>query len=229
MAQTGAAVDLAQVLSMFTPATRKGVAASTVGFSDALAGRGNDINNAIGAFVPLVTDLGPVARNLASSKTDFGGFFRGLGSLLGSARRRSRSTQATLYVNLDATFRSLATVAVPFLQNWISEQPPTYQTVIDDSPREQAVPDRHRGIVHRPATGLRHAAYERADPRGRVRRRRQEPSGDDRARPAHDQPREDPRELWRQPDGPGRPRSPDAHRKQPAPAAALPDSGAVHV
>ena len=47
------------------------------------------------------------------------------------------SQQGSLYVNLDATFRSLATVAVPFLQNWISEQPPTYQTVIDDSPREQ--------------------------------------------------------------------------------------------
>ena len=38
--QTGAAVDLDQVLSMFSPPTRQGVVASTVGFSDGLAGRG---------------------------------------------------------------------------------------------------------------------------------------------------------------------------------------------
>ena len=41
--------------------------------SDALAARGDNINNAIGAFRPLVIHLGPVARNLASPKTDFGG------------------------------------------------------------------------------------------------------------------------------------------------------------
>ena len=34
LGQTSAAVDLDQVLSMFTPPTRKGVVASTVGFSD---------------------------------------------------------------------------------------------------------------------------------------------------------------------------------------------------
>ena len=36
------------------PADAKGVGASTVGFSDGLAGRGIDINAAIGAFVPLL-------------------------------------------------------------------------------------------------------------------------------------------------------------------------------
>jgi hypothetical protein len=42
--------------------------------------------------------------------------------------------QAALFVNLDTTFRSLAGVAVPFLQDWIRQTPPTLQTVIHQSP-----------------------------------------------------------------------------------------------
>jgi ABC-type transporter Mla subunit MlaD len=137
LTQTGAEVDLDQVLGMFDAPTRVGVAGSTTGFSDALAGRGQDINDAIGAFVPLVNDLGPVARNLASKQTDLGGFFRGLESF-SSALVPVAQTQATLYVNLDTTFRALASVAVPFLQDWISDTPPTFSAVIADSPSEQA-------------------------------------------------------------------------------------------
>src|SRR5262249_17577798 len=62
--QSRSEVDLDQVLSMFDPKTRVGIREATVGFSDALAGRGVDINNAIGAFVPLLRHLGPVATNL---------------------------------------------------------------------------------------------------------------------------------------------------------------------
>ena len=135
--QSSAEVDLDQVLSMFDPPTRVGVARSTVGFSDALAGRGSDINNAIGAFVPLVRDLGPVARNLASRQSDLGGFFRGLEAFSGALAPVAQ-TQADLYVNLDTTFGALAPVAVPFLQDWISQTPPTFSAVINDSPSEQA-------------------------------------------------------------------------------------------
>jgi ABC-type transporter Mla subunit MlaD len=137
LSQSGTEVDLDQVLSMFTPPTRKGVADATTGFSDALAGRGGDINNAIGAFVPLVTDLGPVAANLASKKTDLGGFFHGLESF-SSALRPVAEAQAQLYTNLDTTFKAIAPVAVPFFQNWIHETPPTFSTLIADSPFEQS-------------------------------------------------------------------------------------------
>jgi len=137
LSQSHAEVDLDQVLSMFDPPTRAGVTNSTIGFSDALAGRGADINDAIGAFVPLVTDLEPVARNLSSPQTDLGGFFRGLESF-SSALAPVAQTQATLYVNLDTTFRAIASVAVPFLQDWISQTPPTFSTVIADSPNLQS-------------------------------------------------------------------------------------------
>jgi ABC-type transporter Mla subunit MlaD len=132
-----AEVDLDQLLSMFNPPTRRGVTQATVGFSDALAGRGADINNAIGAFRPLLNDLGPVARNLASSKTDFGGFFRGL-ERFSAAVAPVAAAQASLYSNLDTTFKAIAPVAVPFLQQWISDTPPTFTTVAADSPRLQA-------------------------------------------------------------------------------------------
>ncbi len=134
--QTGAEVDLDQVLSMFTPPTRAGVVASTTGFSDALAGRGADLNDAIDAFVPLVSDLGAVMRNLAAPQTDLGGFIDGLGSLA-SALAPVAGTQAALLVNLDTSFRALAGVAVPYLQQLISLTPPALQSVITDGPRIQ--------------------------------------------------------------------------------------------
>ncbi len=135
--QSRSEVDLDQVLSMFDPPTRRGIQESTVGFSDALAGRGNDINDAIGAFVPLVRDLGPVARDLASRRTDLGGFLRGLEAFAGALEPVAQ-TQADLFVNLDETFRAIAPVAVPFLQDWIRETPPTFGTVIKDSPSLQS-------------------------------------------------------------------------------------------
>ena len=145
--QTSATTDLDQVLGMFDPPTRAGVAATTIGFSNALAGRGGDINNAIGAFLPLVTNLEPVATNLASPKTNLGGFFRGLGAFSAAVAPVAQG-QANLYTNLDTTFRALAGVAYPYLQQWISETPPTFSTVIADSPTLQAFVTNTTGLFH---------------------------------------------------------------------------------
>jgi virulence factor Mce-like protein len=137
ISQTGATTDLDQVLSMFTPPTRRGVTNSTEGFAEALAGRGAAVNDAIGAFVPLVDDLGPVMRNLSSTRTQLGGFLRGLGAYTG-ALAPVAGQQASLFQNLDGTFRTLASVAHPYLEQWIAQTPPTFQTVTQDSPAEQA-------------------------------------------------------------------------------------------
>jgi len=133
MRNTAATVDLDQVLSMFDRPTRAGVTASTIGFSDALSGRGVSVNDAIGAFVPLLTDLRPVARNLASSHTDLGGFLHGLEAFAG-ALAPVAGTNANLFANLDGTFRALASVSTPFLQQTISETPKTFAAVIADTP-----------------------------------------------------------------------------------------------
>jgi len=133
MSQTSATVDLDQVLAMYDPPTRAGVVASTTGFGQGLAGRGADLNAAIHQFVPLVDDLGPVTRNLAAPGSNLAGFFHGLESFIGAVAPVAPA-QAQLYVNLDTTFGSLARVAVPFLQNWISQTPPTLQAVIGQGP-----------------------------------------------------------------------------------------------
>ncbi len=133
MSQFGAEVDFDQVLSMFTPPTRTGITQATIGFGQALAGRGSDLNDAIGAFVPLLDDLGPVMRNLSSPRTDLAGFFHGLESY-SAALAPVAQTQASLVGNLDTTFRALASVAVPALQNTISQTPPMFEATIADGP-----------------------------------------------------------------------------------------------
>ena len=153
VSQTRAEVDLDQVLGMYDKATRAGVVASTIGYGEGLAGRGSGINDAIRAFVPLVTDLGPVARNLASPKTDFGGFFRGL-ERFSAAVAPVAQPQADLYVNLATTFKSLASVAYPYLQNWISQTPPTFQTVISQAPTIDSFVNDTAGLFQELAPGF---------------------------------------------------------------------------
>ena len=133
MRQESTEVDFDQVLSMFTPATRVGVRQTTIGFGQALAGRGFDINNAIGAFGPLLRDLQPVAANLASPNTNLAGFFRSLENYTG-ALVPVAETQGQLFANLDTTFRALAGVAVPSLQETISETPPMFDATINNAP-----------------------------------------------------------------------------------------------
>ena len=226
--QTSAAVDLDQVLSMFSPPTRAGVVASTVGFSDGLAGRGIGVNDAIGAFVPLLGDLRPVAQNLASPQTNLGGFLRGLEAFAGTLAPVA-NTQASLFVNLDTTFRALASVSVPYLQDAISDTPPAFSAVIAGSPDDPAVPDRQRGAVQRAPTRDRDVADERAGARGRVRGRRQNAPRDRRARPAPRQPVEHARDLRAEPRRPTGTQSPDAVRLEPALAARVPHAGPVVV
>ena len=133
VSQTSAAVDFDQVLSMFNGPTRKGVQNSTIGLGQALAGRGYDLNRAIGAFGPLLRDLRPVAAELASPRTNLAGFFGGL-SAFSSALAPVAQTQASLFTNLDTTFRSLASAA-PSLGDTISATPPAFAATISQSPR----------------------------------------------------------------------------------------------
>ena len=73
-------------------------------------------------------------RNLAAPRTNLKGFLSGLGSLA-SALAPVSHQQAELYTNLDTTFKALAGVAKPYLQDWIAQTPPTFQAVISDGPQ----------------------------------------------------------------------------------------------
>jgi virulence factor Mce-like protein len=127
-------VEYDQVLNMFNAPTRTAIHQNLVEFGAVLAGRGPQINAAIGQLRPLLRRLEPVARNLATIKTGLARFFRVAGHTAAEVAPVAE-TQAHMFVVLDTTFGALASVARPFIQDTISETPPTFDTLIRTSPR----------------------------------------------------------------------------------------------
>jgi len=129
-------VEVDEVLNMFNKPTRIGQQRQIQGFGDALAGRGQDLNEAIEALRPLFRDLQPVAANLASPQTQLNRFFPAL-NRAASITAPVGQTQADLFANLDTTFTALAGVARPFIQDTISKGPPTLDTVTAQLPLQR--------------------------------------------------------------------------------------------
>jgi phospholipid/cholesterol/gamma-HCH transport system substrate-binding protein len=129
-------VELDEVFNMFDAPARVGQRNSLDGYGGGLAGRGKDLNTAIEAFVPLVTDLEPVMRNLSSRDTRLGRFFRELGDAASEAAPVAEE-QGALFVNLDISFTALASIARPFLQETISESPPSEEVAIREFPLQR--------------------------------------------------------------------------------------------
>jgi virulence factor Mce-like protein len=121
-------VEIDQVLNTFDLKTRIGARKSLDGFGNALAGRGRDLNEAIGLLPPLLTNLEAVTVNITDPRTKFERFFP---SLARAARivAPAAQTQGQLFENLDTTFTALSAVARPFIQETISKSPPTLDTV----------------------------------------------------------------------------------------------------
>jgi virulence factor Mce-like protein len=126
-------VEIDQVLSTFDAPTRQAIRDNLFEFGNALAGRGPALNEAIGRFPSLLEHLQPVAHNLASPDTNLAGFINALAATSAEVAPVAQ-TQAELFVSLDTTFTSLATVARPFIQETISESPVTEQAGIDALP-----------------------------------------------------------------------------------------------
>ena len=127
-------VEIDEFFNIFDAPTRNASQANLVAFGDALAGRGPDLNVAFGELRPLVERLVPVARNLASPKTGVGRFFRALADTAAEVAPVAE-TQAQMFVALESTFGAFARVARPFIQESISEAPPTFDTLIRTAPR----------------------------------------------------------------------------------------------
>jgi len=129
-------VEIDQVLNTFNDKTREGSRRSLIGFGDALAGRGEDLNRAIAALGPLLPNLQAVTANLANPETRLGRFVSALRNAAGEVAPVAE-TQAALFVNLDITFSALAQVARPFIQETISRSPPALDTAIHDFPLQR--------------------------------------------------------------------------------------------
>jgi virulence factor Mce-like protein len=134
--QVRVGVELDEVFEMFDGPARVGQRNSLDGYGGGLAGRGQDLNTAIEAFVPLLRDLEPVMRNLSSRETRLGRFFAELGDAAEEAAPVAEE-QAALFVNLDTSFTALASIARPFLQETISESPVSEEVAIRDFPRQR--------------------------------------------------------------------------------------------
>jgi virulence factor Mce-like protein len=135
-AATPAPVEFDEFLNMFDDKTRKAAQENTIGFGDAFAGRGESINTAIGAFRPLLRDIIPVARNLASPQTNIKRFISEL-SDAAAIVAPAAETQAQLFININTTFAALRKVARPYIQDSISEGPATLDTAIAQLPRQR--------------------------------------------------------------------------------------------
>jgi virulence factor Mce-like protein len=121
-------VDIDQFFDMFNKPTRDAIRQNLAGFGNALAGRGPQLNEAIGALRRLAVNGQPLLRKIVEPSTDFAGFWRALEDLSATVAPVAEE-QATLFVALDRTFAAFARVARPFIQETIVKSPPTEDVV----------------------------------------------------------------------------------------------------
>jgi ABC-type transporter Mla subunit MlaD len=126
-------VDIDEFFSMFDDETRRGIRQNLSGFGNALAGRGPQLNEAIGALSRAAISGQPILRKIVEPSTNFAGFWRSL-SALSATVAPVAETQAQMFVALDRTFAAFARVSRPYIQETIEKSPPTLDEVNADLP-----------------------------------------------------------------------------------------------
>jgi virulence factor Mce-like protein len=126
-------VDIDQFFDMFDKPTRDAIRQNLAGFGNALAGRGPQLNEALGALRRLVVNGEPVLRTIVAPGNDFGGFWRALEDLSATVAPVAQ-TQASMFVALDETFAAFARVSRPFIQETIEKGPETLDAANADLP-----------------------------------------------------------------------------------------------
>jgi virulence factor Mce-like protein len=126
-------VEIDQVFNMFDDPTRVAIQSDLLEFGNALAGRGVDLNQAIGELKPLVERLTPVMRNLADPNTGLSNFISSLSATAAEVAPVAE-IQGQLFADLDTTFAAFARVSRPFIQETISRSPAAEDTAIATLP-----------------------------------------------------------------------------------------------
>ncbi len=126
-------VDIDQFFDMFNTPTRQAIRQNEAGFGNALAGRGPQLNEAIGALSRFAVGSLPALRVLVEPSTNFGGFWRSL-SAFSATVAPVAETQASMFVVLDQTFAAFARVARPYIQETIERSPSTLDAANEDLP-----------------------------------------------------------------------------------------------
>jgi len=126
-------VDIDQFFDMFDKPTRQAIRQNLAGFGNALAGRGPQINEALGALRRTVVSGQPVLRTIVEPSSNFAGFWRALEDLSATVAPVAE-TQATMFAALDRTFAAFARVSRPYIQETIEKSPPTLDEANADLP-----------------------------------------------------------------------------------------------
>ncbi len=151
---TPAPVEFDELVNMFDEPTRDAAQTNLREFGDAFAGRGESINQAIGALRPLLVDIIPVTDNLTSKQTNLPRFVSSL-ARTASIVAPAAQEQASLFVNLDRTFAALSEVARPYIQDTISEGPETLDTAIRTLPQQRPFLANSAALFHELQPGAR--------------------------------------------------------------------------
>jgi len=126
--------DIDKFFDMFNAPTRKAIQRNLAGFGNALAGRGPQLNEAIGALRGFIEQGAPAAATLASPSTNFAGFFKALEAFSATVAPVAQQ-QASMFVALDQTFAAFAHVSRPYIQETIEKGPGTLDAVNADLPQ----------------------------------------------------------------------------------------------
>ena len=132
-ASTPEPVDIDEFFGMFDEKTRDAIRQNLSGFGNALAGRGPQLNEAIGALRRTAENGQPVLRTLVAPSTDFAGFWKALEALSATVAPVAEQ-QASMFVALDQTFAAFARVSRPYIQETIEKSPGTLDTVNSSLP-----------------------------------------------------------------------------------------------
>jgi virulence factor Mce-like protein len=154
-------VEIDEVFNTFNKPTRAASETNLTEFGNALAGRGQDLNDAIALAPSLLGNLIPVMNNLSDPATRLNNLFPAL-ERAASIVAPAAQTQADLFVNLDTTFSALADVARPFIQDSISNGPPALNTAIRTFPFQRVFLANTEQFVRDLKPGIR--ALSRAAP-----------------------------------------------------------------
>lgn len=161
-AATPAPVQFDEVLSTFDEPTRVAMQKNLYEFGNALAGRGPNLNEAIGSLKPLLPRLERVMRTLKDPDNGIGPFFEALQQSAAEVAPVAEA-QAEMFVELDTTLQAFADVARPFLQDTISKGPVTLQTTTETLPTVRPFLVNSRGLFADLEPGTRALAVSSDD------------------------------------------------------------------
>lgn len=147
LSHTSEPVEIDDFFDMFSPKVRRASQVNLNNLGDGLAGRGNDLNEALGEVQPLVDNLLPVMSNLLRPATQWAQLFPSLERAAHEVVTVAHQ-QADLFKGIDLTFTPLSR-HTQALQAAITGGPPALRTATRQLPAEARFIDDTTNLFHR--------------------------------------------------------------------------------